>query len=122
MTIENPMLNKKSSLLNIKQKLDEKSTGQEFIENKNTDINVFDLINKPKLKEEKVMIGIKLKKEIADKVKSFSYENNMTVSQVLEDIVCKMFDSVELNVDALTAYEEKYKKKSKKLKNRLRNE
>ncbi len=122
MTIENPMLNKKSSLLNIKQKVDEKSTGQEFIENKNTDINVFDLINKPKLKEEKVMIGIKLKKEIADKVKSFSYENNMTVSQVLEDIVCKMFDSVELNVDALTAYEEKYKKKSKKLKNRLRNE
>ena len=76
MTIENPMLNKKSSLLNIKQKVDEKSTGQEFIENKNTDINVFDLINKPKLKEEKVMIGIKLKKEIADKVKSFSYENN----------------------------------------------
>ncbi|EQK40048.1 MULTISPECIES: hypothetical protein [Paraclostridium] len=116
MTIENPMLNKKSSLLNIKQKVDEKSTGQEFIENKNTDINVFDLINKPKLKEEKVMIGIKLKKEIADKVKSFSYENNMTVSQVLEDIVCKMFDSVELNVDALTAYEEKYKKKSKKTK------
>ncbi|GAA0715679.1 hypothetical protein GCM10008904_32760 [Paraclostridium ghonii] len=116
MNVENPMLNKKSSLLNIKQKLDEKSTGQEFIENKNTDINVFDLINKPKLKEEKVMIGIKLKKEVADKVKSFSYENNMTVSQVLEDIVCKMFDSVNLNEDALIAYEEKYKKKSKKTK------
>jgi len=47
MTIENPMLNKKSSLLNIKQKVDEKSTGQEFIENKNTDININ--VNIPKV-------------------------------------------------------------------------
>ena len=82
MNIENPMLNKKSSLLNIKQKIDEKSTGQEFIEPKNNEINILDLINKPKAKEEKVMLGIKLKKEVADKVKSFSYENNMTVSDV----------------------------------------
>lgn len=116
MNIENPMLNKKSSLLNIKQKIDEKSTGQEFIEQKNNEINVLDLINKPKAKEEKVMLGIKLKKEVADKVKSFSYENNMTVSEVLEDIVSKMFASVELNEEALMAYEEKYKKKSKKQK------
>ncbi|MGL5754357.1 MAG: hypothetical protein ACRCYC_03435 [Paraclostridium sp.] len=114
MNVENPMLNKKSSLLNIKQKIDEKSTGEEFIETKNNNINVLDLINKPKAKEEKVMLGIKLKKEIADKVKSFSYENNMTVSEVLEDIVGKMFESVQLNEDALMAYEEKYKKKSKK--------
>ncbi|MDB8791378.1 hypothetical protein PN290_14100 [Romboutsia sp. 1001216sp1] len=41
------------------------------------------------------MLGIKLKKDVADKVKSFSYENNMTVSEVLEDIISKMFDSVE---------------------------
>ena len=116
MNIENPMLNKKSSLLNIKQKIDEKSTGQEFIEPKNNEINVLDLINKPKAKEEKVMLGIKLKKEVADKVKSFSYENNMTVSEVLEDIVSKMFASVELNEEALMAYEEMYKKKSKKQK------
>lgn len=116
MNVENPMLNKKSSLLNIKQKIDEKSTGQEFIETKNNNINILDLINKPKAKEEKVMLGIKLKKEVADKVKSFSYENNMTVSEVLEDIVGKMFSSVELNEEALMAYEEKYKKKSKKSK------
>lgn len=116
MNVENPMLNKKSSLLNIKQKIDEKSTGEEFIETKNNNINILDLINKPKAKEEKVMLGIKLKKEVADKVKSFSYENNMTVSEVLEDIVGKMFESVELNEDALMAYEEKYKKKSKKSK------
>jgi hypothetical protein len=114
MNVENPMLNKKSSLLNIKKKIDEKSTGEEFIEPKNNEINVLDLINKPKAKEEKVMLGIKLKKEVADKVKSFSYENNMTVSEVLEDIVGKMFASVELNEEALKAYEEKYKKKSKK--------
>ncbi|RDY22653.1 hypothetical protein CHF27_012325 [Romboutsia maritimum] len=116
MSVENPMLNKKNSLLNIKQKVEEKSTGQEFIESKNNNINVLDLINTPKKKEEKVMIGIKLKKDIADKVKSFSYENNMTVSEVLEDIVCKMFNEVELNEDALRDYEEKYKKKSKKSK------
>lgn len=116
MNVENPMINKKSSLLNIKQKIDGKSTGEEFIETKNNNINILDLINKPKAKEEKVMLGIKLKKEVADKVKSFSYENNMTVSEVLEDIVGKMFESVELNEDALLAYEEKYKKKSKKSK------
>lgn len=114
MNVENPMLNKKSSLLNIKQKIDEKSTGEEFIETKNNNINILDLINKPKAKEEKVMLGIKLKKEVADKVKSFSYENNMTVSEVLEDIVEKMFKDVNLNEEALKAYEEKYKKKSKK--------
>ncbi|MEG2058038.1 MAG: hypothetical protein RRZ84_09070, partial [Romboutsia sp.] len=79
-------------------------------------INVLDLINKPKEKEERVMIGIKLKKDVADKVKSFSYENNMTVSEVLEDIVSKMFSEVVLNEEALMAYEEKYKKKSKKVK------
>lgn len=116
MSIENPMLNKKNGLLNIKQKIEEKSTGQDFIETKNNNINVMDLINKPKQKEEKVMLGIKLKKEVADKVKSFSFENNMTVSEVLEDIIGKMFESVELNEEALTAYEEKYKKKSKKTK------
>lgn len=116
MSIENPMLNKKNGLLNIKQKIEEKSTGQDFIETKNSNINVMDLINKPKQKEEKVMVGIKLKKEVADKVKSFSFENNMTVSEVLEDIIGKMFDSIELNEEALTAYEEKYKKKSKKTK------
>jgi hypothetical protein len=116
MNVENPMLNKKSSLLNIKQKIEEKSTGEEFIESKNNNINILDLINKPKQKDEKVMLGIKLKKEIADKVKSFSYENNMTVSEVLEDIVSKMFSEVTLNEQALMAYEEKYKKKSKKSK------
>ena len=116
MSIENPMLNKKNGLLNIKQKIEEKSTGQDFIDSKNNNINVLDLINKPKQKEEKVMLGIKLKKGVADKVKSFSYENNMTVSEVLEDIIIKMFDSVELNEEALSAYEEKYKKKSKKSK------
>lgn len=114
MSIENPMLNKKNGLLNIKQKIEEKSTGQDFINSKNNNINVLDLINKPKQKEEKVMLGIKLKKDVADKVKSFSYENNMTVSEVLEDIISKMFSSVELNEEALEAYEEKYKKKSKK--------
>lgn len=62
------------------------------------------------------MVGIKLKKEVADKVKSFSFENNMTVSEVLEDIIGKMFESVELNEQALLAYEEKYKKKTKKSK------
>lgn len=116
MSTENPMLNKKSGLMNIKKKIEEKSTGQDFIETKNNSINVMDLINKPKPKDEKVMVGIKLKKEIADKVKSFSFENNMTVSDVLEDIIGKMFDSVELNEDALAAYEEKYKKKAKKSK------
>lgn len=116
MNVENPMLNKKSGLLNIKQKIEEKTTGEEFIESKNSNINVLDLINKPKPKEEKVMVGIKLKKDIADKVKSFSYENNMTVSEVLEDIVGKMFNEVVINEDALQAYEEKYKKKSKKSK------
>ncbi len=116
MSIENPMLSKRNSLLNIKQKIEEKSTGEEFIETKNNNINVLDLINKPKQKEEKVMVGIKLKKEVADKVKSFSYENNMTVSEVLEDIVSKMFNEVKINEEALMAYEEKYKKKSKKLK------
>lgn len=116
MSIENPMLNKKSSLLNLKEKIEEKSTGEEFISSKSNNINVLDLINKPKKKEEKVMIGIKLKKEVADKVKSFSYENNMNVSEVLEDIVSKMFSEVTLNEEALNAYEEKYKKKSKKSK------
>ena len=38
----------------------------------------------------------------------------MTVSEVLEDIISKMFDSVELNEEALVAYEQKYSKKSKK--------
>lgn len=75
-----------------------------------------DLISKPKQKEEKVMVGIKLKKEVADKVKSFSFENNMTVSEVLEDIISKMFESVELNEEALTSYEQKYSKKSKRKK------
>ncbi|MEG2618936.1 MAG: hypothetical protein RR984_04245 [Bacilli bacterium] len=116
MSVENPMLNKKSGILNIKQKIEEKTTGEEFIESKNSNINVLDLINKPKEKEERVMIGIKLKKDVADKVKSFSYENNMTVSEVLEDIVSKMFSEVVLNEEALMAYEEKYKKKSKKVK------
>lgn len=116
MNTENPMLNKKNGLLNIKKKVEEKSTGQDFIETKNNNINVMDLINKPKQKEEKVMVGIKLKKEVADKVKSFSFENNMTVSEVLEDIIGKMFDSVELNEEALAAYERKYSKKSKKSK------
>ncbi|MGL5749358.1 MAG: hypothetical protein ACRCXT_02435 [Paraclostridium sp.] len=116
MSVENPMLNKKSSLLNIKQQVEEKTTGEEFIESKSNNINVLDLINKPKAKEEKVMVGIKLKKDVADKVKSFSYENNMTVSEVLEDIVSKMFNEVVLNEEALMAYEEKYKKKSKKSK------
>lgn len=64
------------------------------------------------------MLDIKLKKEIEDKVKSFSYENNMIVSEVLEDIVGKMFSSIELNEEDLMAYEEKYKKKSKKSKNK----
>lgn len=54
MSIENPMLSKKNGLLNIKQKIEEKSTGQDFIETKNNNINVMDLINKPKQKEEKV--------------------------------------------------------------------
>ncbi len=116
MSTENPMLNKKSGLMNIKKKVEEKSTGQDFIETKNNNINLMDLINKPKQKEEKVMVGIKLKKEVADKVKSFSFENNMTVSEVLEDIIGKMFESVELNEEALVAYEEKYKKKAKKSK------
>lgn len=114
MSTENPMLNKKNGILNIKKQIEEKSTGQDFIDTKNNNINIMDLINKPKPKNEKVMVGIKLKKEVADKVKSFSFENNMTVSEVLEDMIGKMFDSVELNEQALIAYEEKYKKKSKK--------
>jgi hypothetical protein len=57
-------------------------------------ISVLDLINKPKHKA----------------------ENNMTVSEVLEDIISKMFSEVTLNEQALMAYEEKYKKKSKKSK------
>lgn len=62
------------------------------------------------------MIGIKLNKSIADKVKSFAYENNTNVSELLEDITTKMFNEVTVNEDALRASEEKYKKKSKKTK------
>ena len=47
-------------------------------------------------------------------IDNLSFENNMTVSEVLEDIISKMFDSVELNEEALVAYEQKYSKKSKK--------
>lgn len=39
------------------------------------------------------MLVIKLKKNISDKVKSFLYENNMTVL----DAIVKILDSVELN-------------------------
>ena len=52
MSIENPMFNKKNGLLNIKQKIEEKSTGQNFINSKNNNINALNLINKPKQKEE----------------------------------------------------------------------
>lgn len=48
MNTENPMLSKKSGLMNIKKKVEEKSTGQDFIEAKNNNINVMDIINKPK--------------------------------------------------------------------------
>ena len=58
---------------------------------------------------------LSLKKMLQIKL-NLSYENNMTVSQVVEDIVSKMFSSIELNEEALIAYEEKYKKKSKKSK------
>lgn len=113
----NPMINKKTNLTNLKKQIDEKSTGQEFIERK--DISILNLIDKPKEKEEKVLVGIKLKKTISDKVKSFAYENHMTVSEILEDITTKMFNEVSVNEDALRAYEEKYKKKSKKTKKKL---
>lgn len=108
----NPMINKKTNLTNLKKQIGEKNTGKEFIERK--DISILNLINKPKAKEEKSMIGIKLKKEVSDKVKSFAYENNMTVSEILEDMINKMFKEVEVNKEALKLYEEKYKKKSTK--------
>ncbi|CEK34567.1 hypothetical protein UMC2_37781 [[Clostridium] sordellii] len=113
MSTTNPMLNKKNGLLNIKQKIEDKTTGESFIEDKNIDLSVVDLLKKPKKKDEKTMLGIKLKKDVADKVKSFSYENDMTVSEVLEDLIEKIFKDVQLNEEALKAYEEKYKKKSK---------
>lgn len=114
MSIENPMLNKKNGLLNLKQKVEKQTTGELFISSKEKEVSVIDLIKKPSKKDEKTMLGIKLKKEIADKVKSFSYENEMTVSEVLEDIITKMFKNIEVNQDALNAYEDKYRKKKKR--------
>lgn len=115
MNKENPMLGKKS-LLNLRQQIEDKTTGESFIEDKN--LNVTDFIKKPRKKDEKTPLGIKIKKELADKVKSFSYENEMTVSEVLEDVIEKIFKNVEVNEDALKAYEEKYKKKSKRIENK----
>lgn len=114
MSTANPMLNKKNGLLNIKQKVEDKTTGESFIEDKKMDLSVADLIKKPKKKDEKTLLGINIKKEVADKVKSFAYENDMTVSEVLEDVIEKMFKDIDVNEEALKSYEEKYKKKSKK--------
>lgn len=116
MSTANPMLNKKNGLLNIKQKVEDKTTGESFIEDKKVDLSVADLIKKPKKKDEKTLLGINIKKEVADKVKSFAYENDMTVSEVMEDVIEKMFKDIDVNEEALKSYEEKYKKKSTKKK------
>ncbi len=114
--MQNPMINKKSSLLNIKEQT--KTVANEFVSSSNVSdlasVSIFDIVEKKQPKDEKVLMAINIKKEISDKVKSFAFENNMTVSELLEEVIVKMFDKVEVNYDALRSYEEKYKKKSTK--------
>lgn len=114
--MENPMINKKNSLLNIKEQT--QTVANEFVNNSNVNnlssLSIFDIVEKKQPKDEKVLMAINVKKEISDKVKSFAFENNMTVSELLEEVIVKMFDKVEVNEEALKSYEEKYKKKSTK--------
>lgn len=58
MSTENPMLNKKNRLLNTKQKVEDKTTGESFIEDKKIDLSVVDLLKKTKKKDEKTMLGM----------------------------------------------------------------
>lgn len=78
------------------------------------DVYIKSIKDNPKYSDDKKsMIGIRLNKDVANKVKSFSYEQGITVSKVLESIISDLFSDVEINEHALKCYEEKYKKKSK---------
>ena len=85
----------------------------------NTKYGIEALVSKKEVVEKKkVLLGVNLDRELADKVKSFAFTNNHTVTEVLEIAVKNMFDHIVVNKDSLEEYNEKYRKGEDKRKNK----
>lgn len=77
--------------------------------------NIDTLIPKKEVVEKKrVLLGVNLEKELADKVKCAAIEKNYTVTEILEVAIAQMFGNTIINEKALAKYNSKYKKKNKK--------
>lgn len=82
--------------------------------NQINNLDITSIYKKSNEKIEKASIAGHIKKELVDKVKSYAWQENTTVSDVLEEILDKVFNNYQIDPDALNSYENKYKKKNKK--------
>ncbi|MFI3210151.1 MAG: hypothetical protein R3Y64_03760 [Peptostreptococcaceae bacterium] len=112
----NPL--KKNNLNNIKSQIrrneeENENVASDFVK-KFGNLNPKSIIEKREVKQEKVMLGIMVDKEISEKIKSFAFENDTTVSKIVGDVIVEMFKNMKINEQSLESYEKKYEKKIKR--------
>ena len=98
----------------VKQKTEESNAGKDLM---SVSIHAVDNIvpenKEPKIKKNRVTLGIKVDEELANKIRSRATEKNFGVSPLIEKILEEAFKDVVVNEEKLKEYNDRYGRPSK---------
>ena len=81
----------------------------------NKGVSIYDLIKKQGVSK-KEQVGVTLNKDIVDKLKTVSIDNNITLSRLFEDLLTPLLDDVIINPEHVKLYNDKNKAKGRRVK------
>lgn len=81
----------------------------------NNGVSIYDLIKKQGVSK-KEQVGVTLNKDIVDKLKTVSIDNNITLSRLFEDLLTPLLDDVIINPEHVKLYNDKNKAKGRRVK------
>ena len=81
----------------------------------NNGVSIYDLIKKQGVSK-KEQVGVTLNKDIVDKLKTVSIDNNITLSRLFEDLLTPLLDDVISNPEHVKLYNDKNKAKGRRVK------
>ena len=81
----------------------------------NNGMSIYDLVKK-QTSSKKEQVGVTLSKDIVDKLKTVSVENNITLSKLFEDLLNPLVEDVVINHQYVEQYNSKNKAKGRRVK------
>ena len=81
----------------------------------NNSVSIYDLIKKQGASK-KEQVGVTLNKDIVDKLKTVSIDNNITLSGLFEDLLTPLLSDVVINPSHVELYNNKNKAKGRRVK------